>query len=303
MVEIVITILIAVPAWITALFLEQRRKKTAAADQLPYTWGYFQAASGLLSGCFAFVAVGVAARSSSAQSGVWLIWLVLALIWTPAGYFVLKRRRWAWVVHTVASLNPLWWIINTIYARNRWTEFGAEASARVGIREDTAKRFSFGSIRPWHVGQLVIAWVGLLLAAGSAAILSDSMVGSEGRSDEFAENFKFESSRFQDSSLKAATTASLAPYGLRYSGYMGFKERFALIKDNRRSSSELDAILRIVDAADSTDSVRMMEGELWRVRFADAHHRADRERGGKALQSCFTITKTSSNTSRNSTSC
>lgn len=117
-------LLIAIPAIVAAEILERRRKSRSTVHSLPYTWGYFQGCYGLIMGLGALIASPIALVVEDAEPGAWLIWLALAALWLPAGYFVIKRRRWAWVVHTIASLNPLWWIINTIYARRRWAEFG-----------------------------------------------------------------------------------------------------------------------------------------------------------------------------------
>lgn len=44
------------------------------------------------------------------------------LIQGICGWFIIKRKRWAWAVGTVASLNLVLWIINCIYTRKRWKE-------------------------------------------------------------------------------------------------------------------------------------------------------------------------------------
>jgi hypothetical protein len=40
-----------------------------------------------------------------------------------AGWFIIKRKPWAWVVGTVFSFNIFLWVINYAYGRNRWREF------------------------------------------------------------------------------------------------------------------------------------------------------------------------------------
>ena len=124
--QLFILLLVALPAAIVSSELEARRKKRVGDTELPYAWGYFQGVSGLLLGCWALVLAMFAD-----DSGI----LVLAgIVWAPSGYFVIKRRKWAWVLHTIASLNPLWWIVNTIYGRNRWAEFDLDESIAGGTR-------------------------------------------------------------------------------------------------------------------------------------------------------------------------
>jgi uncharacterized integral membrane protein len=43
------------------------------------------------------------------------------------GHYVIKRKKWAWIVITVGS-GPIGWLINGIYGANRWDEFNAEAT-------------------------------------------------------------------------------------------------------------------------------------------------------------------------------
>jgi hypothetical protein len=51
------------------------------------------------------------------------IYAVYFAVQAVCGWFIIKRKRWAWAVGTAASFNIVWWIANTIYAKNRWQEF------------------------------------------------------------------------------------------------------------------------------------------------------------------------------------
>lgn len=116
-------VLVALPAALVSFVLEGRRKNASPKD-LPYTWGFFQGMSGLLLGFYCVLLGGyLAAQGSISTISLAVPLLVYGAITGPAGYFVIKRRKWAWVVHTIASLNPVWWIANSIYGRHRWDEF------------------------------------------------------------------------------------------------------------------------------------------------------------------------------------
>jgi hypothetical protein len=115
-------VLVALPAALVSFVLEGRRKNTASPKDLTYTWGFFQGMSGLLLGFYCLLLGGYLASDGRALSLAGPL-LVYGAITAPAGYFVIKRRKWAWVVHTIASFNPVWWIANSIYGRNRWDEF------------------------------------------------------------------------------------------------------------------------------------------------------------------------------------
>jgi hypothetical protein len=114
-------VLVALPAALASFILEVRRKDTASPKDRPYTWGYFQGMSGLLLGIYILIA-GMYFVTTGHSSAEAYVLLVLGAIWASAGYNVIKRRKWAWVVHTIASFNPVWWIANSIYAHNRWDE-------------------------------------------------------------------------------------------------------------------------------------------------------------------------------------
>ena len=49
--------------------------------------------------------------------------LAVAALLIPTHYYVIRRKKWAWVMGTVISLNPVVWITNVIYGRRRWKEF------------------------------------------------------------------------------------------------------------------------------------------------------------------------------------
>jgi len=116
--------LVALPAAFIAFILEARRKKEVRASRLPFTWGYFVGMSGFLMGlyCALFAVYAVMAGDKDASVGA-SVFLFLAAVWGPAGFYAMKRRKWAWVLTTILSCNPVWWIANTVYGRNRWHEF------------------------------------------------------------------------------------------------------------------------------------------------------------------------------------
>ena len=119
---------LAIPSAIVAWILEARRL-SESPESRTYAWGYFQGCIGLLSGALGLVlmiAGGISGNPTWFGTGA----LFAALYGVP-GFFVMRRRRWAWIILTIAMVNPISWIINGIYARNRWSEFGLEADARV----------------------------------------------------------------------------------------------------------------------------------------------------------------------------
>lgn len=120
-------VLVALPAALFSFVLEAKRKKTAPARQLPFTWGYFVAVSSFLLGFYlVLAAVYLALTAEQASAPGTSLLLFLAGVWGIPGFYAIKRKRWAWVVTTIVSLNPVWWIANTVYGKNRWDEFDTD---------------------------------------------------------------------------------------------------------------------------------------------------------------------------------
>lgn len=117
-------VFVALPAALISFVLEGRRKNTAPANQLPFTWGYFVGMSGFLIGLYcALLAIYVAVAGEKDTAAGAALLLAIAAVFGPAGFYAVKRRKWAWVVTTIVSCNPVWWIANSVYGSNRWHEF------------------------------------------------------------------------------------------------------------------------------------------------------------------------------------
>jgi hypothetical protein len=118
--------LVTLPAAFISFILEARRKNDPSASPLPFTWGYFVGMTGFLIGlyCAGLGIFAAVAGEEDAAAGAALL-LFLAAVFGPAGYYAMKRRKWAWIMTTIVSCNPVWWIANTVYGRNRWHEFDA----------------------------------------------------------------------------------------------------------------------------------------------------------------------------------
>lgn len=159
----------------TALVLEKRRA-AANPEARTYAWGYYGGVCGLIAGSVGLliIAAGLLAASDESANTIGTGVLLVAAYGVP-GYFVIKRKRWAWIVHTLCTLNPILWLIDGIYGKNRWHEMGQEARARKSSVSDEVEADVKGEgpltvpvlhrgrgIRAWHPGQLATVWVGFL---------------------------------------------------------------------------------------------------------------------------------------------
>ncbi len=128
--------IVVVGSSLIARRLEAKRRQ-AVPGTLPYTWGYFWGLVGLVAGSL-FGVLGVLSvaglhnrlsylaavlHGGSGEPHNPIIDLVVAALFMPTHYYVIRRKKWAWVMGTVISLNPVVWITNAMYGRRRWKEF------------------------------------------------------------------------------------------------------------------------------------------------------------------------------------
>jgi len=106
----------------------QRRLEARSPTTLPYRWGFYF-------GCLAVVggttlgAIGGLATMVSILAGAWKDVILNSgvtaffALHAVCGWFIIRRKRWAWVIGTILSISPMVWVANAIYGRNRWREF------------------------------------------------------------------------------------------------------------------------------------------------------------------------------------
>ena len=97
---------------IIAAFLLNRRFRERNPEKRPYRWGYYFSMMAFIGGLLLgrFLDFGL--------TGV----IVCGLLYGLLAWFFAQRRRWAWIVLTILSFNPIAWIINAIYLWKRWSE-------------------------------------------------------------------------------------------------------------------------------------------------------------------------------------
>ena len=117
---IAITVAIfGVPLW--GAFALDKRLHRIRPNFKPFVWGYYNAL-----GCFIAPIYGLGAITGKNPTmdaiSKWQILFMLLIIFAPLGVLALKRNRWAFVAITVLSINPIVWVINGFYLKNRWRE-------------------------------------------------------------------------------------------------------------------------------------------------------------------------------------
>jgi len=161
--------------------------KNSCPHCLPYAWGYFRAYGVILSlifivGVLGFVVFHFHQEGESAsaprlffaeKSLANLIGYSIALlVYGPINYLVIKRKRWAYLVAIVLSLNPVMWIFEGIYLRKRWDELSPnrEKISPSSSSEDIATSIESG--KPNKLRRLIGGgWYRLLLLVRFGASL------------------------------------------------------------------------------------------------------------------------------------
>jgi hypothetical protein len=94
-----------------------RKRNQISPQHLPYKWGFFFGINAIV---WTMLTIIVAIFSPEISN-----WLALAIIaiWGIPGYFVVQRKKWAWIMLSIFSMNPFVWIANYFYGKNRWHEF------------------------------------------------------------------------------------------------------------------------------------------------------------------------------------
>jgi len=130
-------------------------------DVKPYAWGYYIGLMGALSG----TAVGIlqfvaASRTYGSRSDTFVLLGIFFLVTAVVHVFIVKRNKWAWIIGIILQLNPILWIINGIYLKNRWSEMSClpiEAVAHRFSGSSFANRALFAGSAFWAL--VVLAFV------------------------------------------------------------------------------------------------------------------------------------------------
>ncbi len=100
-------------------FALNRRFQRRNPGKRPYRWGLYFSILSFLGG------IGLGIILDSGGSAL----ITCGVIYAVLAWFFAQRRHWAWIALTILSLNPVAWIINSIYLRKRWAEDSAATPA------------------------------------------------------------------------------------------------------------------------------------------------------------------------------
>jgi len=95
---------------VVALALNRRFRRRNPGKK-PYRWGYYFSVQSFVAG----IVLGILLEGVVAV-------IVCGVIYGVLAWFFARRHHWAWLTLTIASFNPLAWIINLVYLRKRWRE-------------------------------------------------------------------------------------------------------------------------------------------------------------------------------------
>lgn len=97
---------------IVIAFVLNRRFQRSHPGAKGFRWGYYFSMMSIIAGLILglFLEAGVTAV------------IICGILYAVLAWFFAQRQRWAWIVLTILSLNPIAWIINAIYLWKRWAE-------------------------------------------------------------------------------------------------------------------------------------------------------------------------------------
>ena len=126
-----VAIVVYIISWFGADSLEKDRKKISPNSN-PYAWGYFTGLVSCIGGSLWTVSLVIyifTVKDTSEQmyAAGFSVYFITRFI---AGWHIIERKRWAWLVTIPLLLNPIYMLANSIYLSNRWAEMKTEEKAR-----------------------------------------------------------------------------------------------------------------------------------------------------------------------------
>lgn len=118
----VILLIIVLPVIIIANRLEKKRKNKFP-NQLPFTYGYYCGIMSIFLGIMCLIyALYKIISNEVGLSEILLLSFIGFVLYSVTGFFVIKRKKNAWIFLTLISGNIIIWIINYYYGKKRWNE-------------------------------------------------------------------------------------------------------------------------------------------------------------------------------------
>ena len=126
---LIIILIVALPAILLALWRDKKLHEQNP-NATGFVWGYFNGFGLFLFAIVLLLLLVFTMLSGEIPAGEALgfSFFVIVFCLVP-GIFILRRHRWAWIFYTVCSVNPVLWIINGVYIKNRWNELKEESAA------------------------------------------------------------------------------------------------------------------------------------------------------------------------------
>lgn len=156
-----------------ASFWEAHRQDHHLRDADPrcqrFFWGYFFGYAKLFQGVLAvFLVFGIPGETGHdrvALIGVAIYFSIQSVL----GWFVIKRQRWAWIVGTLASLNPAIYIANAFYGKTRWRELEPSERPDNGNASPRPPTAKFGRVAVIG-GSVLLVTLFIVVCASSADV-------------------------------------------------------------------------------------------------------------------------------------
>ena len=133
--------------------------RTQYPDHQDYKWGYFQGVGLILfGGLYALIYTIIDIISETFTIVNFIIYIGLLFISVSIGYFACKKSKQAMIWVTVLTLNPIIWIINYFYIKNRRGEFFEKGNGGVIRTLEDGSVKSTSNVDKTNIGEDKIMW-------------------------------------------------------------------------------------------------------------------------------------------------
>jgi hypothetical protein len=134
-------VIVTLPFAIGAAVYMDNRLHENNPDALPYKWGYYNGWMALLMSAVYVViffesAADAYGRTADNYVSSGVMFIILGVI--SAGFIF--RNKWWTIASIIVQFNPLLWIINGVYLKNRWNEMGGNNVPDFELQETFKKQ-------------------------------------------------------------------------------------------------------------------------------------------------------------------
>ena len=142
---------------------EGKEFKSKNPNLLPFAWGFFVGYMGVVFSLISAASLFIESthKYGSAATGMVVLGLIM-LLTAFVHIYMIKRNKWAWLVGIVISMNPILWVVNGIYLKNRWHEMGGRSitlATQVLSKKSMTQRYLLTGSAFWAFSVIIFVFM------------------------------------------------------------------------------------------------------------------------------------------------